>query len=1380
MKKTLHLISFVFLLCLSPLTAQTSLPDSSHVLVVYNSLDNTSENVKEYYRLRRGVPPSNIVALNGLQNEWVTDTLTWESHYIKIEQQLETISDSNNVTNNTQCATKHAWIYFNEKIAKPLANYLNTTVVNGDTLKNTIRYIVLCKGIPFRILARTDNGGWSKNKNVVLDRLLCFLGETINDPDALLDYFYSNPNDCENPGYELMNPYFNADPHFSMDKNFVPNVYKTTINIDGQQRTATLSYLVTHLTAPRYEDITAMIDRSVNAINSQGYDWFIDAHPNPDTGIPYLLGQANATEIIFNQLGITNILFEKTALNIIDHDRPIMTYSSEGVHQNWPPNYIDSLLSFSYADGCIFNTAESFNGYSLGTWPIIRKPYNLHGIVGELIMKGGTCGVAHSFEPQPSRIVQNSIMFPSYALGYNFVESAYLGMSILRGDNVVVGDPLTRIAYPCDPIVISQDTILESRNYDCDIIIEEGVTLTISETADVYFRRNAQLIVSGTLTIAAGSVVYFEGLSELRLEEGSQLIRGNNSIINFRNRSRLTVNGSIVFDEDYSTFFNGQNSIEINGIAEVLQGATLYLGDTVYCKISSGGKLELKDGSTLNVSGASSFYNYGELIAEQGVIMNLESSGNFQLGGKVKLIGTINNNIEINCSMGPNYLSCVDSDTLLMQYATINGGRILLKIQESIQIPRLLLISNSRILNCYGPNIFNVSNNQNVNINFTDNTISIKSANYGLQYQGFNLLTLLRNTISNDSISVTGIGIANNKSTQILECQVNNFVNGIKHGLSDLSELEYNQPSYTEDIQISNCTINGGGGNNGVGISIGYGGHQFSALKIELTNINNYRTGISVNNSSDYRVGITNNSILNYTFLGISLSHGKEGLIKDNVITAYEGTPLDCVGIWVNQVNYPSVINNVLTAQGVSSPGSGILSVSSNGEMRLNSIQYHKNGIELGSSSPKIGANTITENHQYGILINNNSNPDLSEAFTGEEEFPLSGYNTIRENGDCYFTNYSELYLVESSINLEKGCNTIADDREESCYLYLIDGIRVPEISANRNYWGRHPVYGNDPTGRFGEEIVIHYLDYLSEPCIFSPGSGELILADSYGEAYDTLYSTGEVPPSDLPEIETRYASANNYYYHNQYSQAKQEYDWIIQNYGNSRASLQAYTRLFTLANLMDNPAASFYQLKEFYLDKAGNQTDSLMIGTLTHLYDLCLVSAEDYLTAINNFDVIAQQNPNTDIAFYRQIDALTTALLLPEDSTMNKGIAGKYIVNDLSEYTDKLGELIQTRGASAIESGNEIAPAKFALYQNYPNPFNPVTTIKYDLPVSGNVSLIIYDVLGRKVKELVNSKQQAGKYAVQFNAADLASGVYIYQLKTESFMSSKKLMVLK
>jgi len=88
--------------------------------------------------------------------------------------------------------------------------------------------------------------------------------------------------------------------------------------------------------------------------------------------------------------------------------------------------------------------------------------------------------------------------------------------------------------------------------------------------------------------------------------------------------------------------------------------------------------------------------------------------------------------------------------------------------------------------------------------------------------------------------------------------------------------------------------------------------------------------------------------------------------------------------------------------------------------------------------------------------------------------------------------------------------------------------------------------------------------------------------------------------------------------------------------------------------------------------------------------------------------------------------------------------------------------------------------PTEYLLEQNFPNPFNPVTTIKYDLPTTSDVSLIIYDILGRKVNELVNTRQQAGRYEVQFDASNLTSGVYLYQLIAEKYMSSRKMILLR
>ncbi|MGD8781294.1 MAG: T9SS type A sorting domain-containing protein [Ignavibacteria bacterium] len=86
----------------------------------------------------------------------------------------------------------------------------------------------------------------------------------------------------------------------------------------------------------------------------------------------------------------------------------------------------------------------------------------------------------------------------------------------------------------------------------------------------------------------------------------------------------------------------------------------------------------------------------------------------------------------------------------------------------------------------------------------------------------------------------------------------------------------------------------------------------------------------------------------------------------------------------------------------------------------------------------------------------------------------------------------------------------------------------------------------------------------------------------------------------------------------------------------------------------------------------------------------------------------------------------------------------------------------------------------EFSLDQNYPNPFNPTTTISYQIPETGDVSLKIYDVLGREVMTLINETQASGVYSVEFNASKLASGVYIYRLKCNDFLQTKKLLLLK
>ncbi len=88
--------------------------------------------------------------------------------------------------------------------------------------------------------------------------------------------------------------------------------------------------------------------------------------------------------------------------------------------------------------------------------------------------------------------------------------------------------------------------------------------------------------------------------------------------------------------------------------------------------------------------------------------------------------------------------------------------------------------------------------------------------------------------------------------------------------------------------------------------------------------------------------------------------------------------------------------------------------------------------------------------------------------------------------------------------------------------------------------------------------------------------------------------------------------------------------------------------------------------------------------------------------------------------------------------------------------------------------------PLTYRLEQNYPNPFNPATEISYQLSAFSQVTLKVYDVLGREVATLVNEQKQAGKYEVEFNAASLPSGVYYYRITAGNFTDVKKMLLLK
>ena len=166
---------------------------------------------------------------------------------------------------------------------------------------------------------------------------------------------------------------------------------------------------------------------------------------------------------------------------------------------------------------------------------------------------------------------------------------------------------------------------------------------------------------------------------------------------------------------------------------------------------------------------------------------------------------------------------------------------------------------------------------------------------------------------------------------------------------------------------------------------------------------------------------------------------------------------------------------------------------------------------------------------------------------------------------------------------------------------------------------------------------------------------------------------------------------------------------------------------------------------------------------------------------------------PGADFGFIIDPESKPTPFDIPpgQSELIGVGFLSLAAIGDTSRATilvetnDPIRPLISiplqaiTVAASAIEA-EEKTPSVFALFQNYPNPFNPVTTIKFALPKTEKVRIELFNITGQKVQTILESKMPAGIHDVKFNAADLASGIYFYQIEAGAYKQVRKMVLLK
>jgi len=156
----------------------------------------------------------------------------------------------------------------------------------------------------------------------------------------------------------------------------------------------------------------------------------------------------------------------------------------------------------------------------------------------------------------------------------------------------------------------------------------------------------------------------------------------------------------------------------------------------------------------------------------------------------------------------------------------------------------------------------------------------------------------------------------------------------------------------------------------------------------------------------------------------------------------------------------------------------------------------------------------------------------------------------------------------------------------------------------------------------------------------------------------------------------------------------------------------------------------------------------------------------------------------------YGEVEVMSTSeiITIAYDIKMEAGEHMNWVLTSESgsEYTlEGIDEIKVPTEATFTLERKTVMPIAFTLHQNYPNPFNPITNLRYDLPEQAQVTLTVFDLMGRQITQLVNTTQDVGYKSVQWNATNsfgkpVSAGVYLYQIRAGEFIQTKKMVVLK
>jgi hypothetical protein len=464
--------------------------------------------------------------------------------------------------------------------------------------------------------------------------------------------------------------------------------------------------------------------------------------------------------------------------------------------------------------------------------------------------------------------------------------------------------------------------------------------------------------------------------------------------------------------------------------------------------------------------------------------------------------------------------------------------------------------------------------------------------------------------------------------------------------------------------------------------------------------------------------------------------------------------------------------------------------------LNSNNIEGYHTGFYLYYSSPTMLLNSAISDNDIGppecsaLNAQYYSSPLLKGTADGPATIVSASWNNLLNTSG---TGIGIVMKTHSVPNIDEGRNDITGG---ALYIY-------GELDDDMVYYARNNCWVEEPPNPLkfnlndGQSPVV----YLPYNCGDMPGGGsklpeeeedaepaetapdpQPIIVD-YGHGFkDTLEVRNQI--MTLTPAQIVFFNGIREGLLSNFTSAVSHFQDVVQNYTGiePRAlAVESMRRIMYCKDRMHADSSAYATLRSYYQNIIqSNPSDTFLVKAARELAAKTLVRMHRYQDAITEYEDIISSSSDSAEILCCELNIIETYMLIPTGGGNSPQFTGRLAYLRPASRTDALRMIHERIGHVKSGTATVEVPGTFQLSQNYPNPFNAFTKINYSLPKASKVTIKLYDILGRLVKELVNDFKDVGYHSLTFDGTNLSSGVYFYKLEAGTFVDSKKMVIVK